>query len=90
MKLNEDQIAQLLSAFWVQANLPDNLPSNIEAIAHSFSLTLISSRLMVMPFFFLPPIFPLSFKVLDYRNLPSNAMQDPSQQLKILQGVFSA
>ncbi|KAF2324020.1 hypothetical protein GH714_006213 [Hevea brasiliensis] len=35
MKLSEDQIAQLLSAFWIQANLPDNLPSNIEAIAHS-------------------------------------------------------
>ncbi|KAL5194519.1 Pentatricopeptide repeat-containing protein [Glycine soja] len=31
MKLTEDQMAQLLSAFWIQANLPDNLPSNIEA-----------------------------------------------------------
>ena len=47
MKLNEDQIAQLLSAFWIQATLPDNTPSNIEAIAHSFVLTLISSRLKV-------------------------------------------
>ncbi|XP_015874915.3 protein SEMI-ROLLED LEAF 2 isoform X2 [Ziziphus jujuba] len=45
MKLTEEQIAHLLSAFWIQANLPDNLPSNIEAIAHSFILTLISSRL---------------------------------------------
>ncbi|KAG5032691.1 hypothetical protein JHK82_016264 [Glycine max] len=27
MKLTEDQMAQLLSAFWIQANLPDNLPS---------------------------------------------------------------
>ncbi|KAF3454137.1 hypothetical protein FNV43_RR04584 [Rhamnella rubrinervis] len=45
MKLTEDQIAHLLSAFWIQANLPDNLPSNVEAIAHSFILTLISSRL---------------------------------------------
>ncbi|XP_028219826.1 uncharacterized protein LOC114401505 isoform X1 [Glycine soja] len=41
MKLTEDQMAQLLSAFWIQANLPDNLPSNIEAVAHSFILTLI-------------------------------------------------
>lgn len=48
MKLTEDQIAHLLSAFWIQANLPDNLPSNIEAIAHSFILTLISSRLKVI------------------------------------------
>lgn len=47
MRLSEDQIAHLLSAFWIQANLPDNLPSNIEAIAHSFILTLISSRLKV-------------------------------------------
>lgn len=45
MKLTEDQIGQLLSSFWIQANLPDNLPSNVEAIAHSFSLTLLSSRL---------------------------------------------
>ncbi|XP_068659378.1 protein SEMI-ROLLED LEAF 2 [Aristolochia californica] len=60
MKLTEDQIVQLLSAFWVQANLPDNLPSNFEAIAHSFSLTLLASHLkntnhgMIMRFFQLP------------------------------------
>lgn len=47
MKLTEDQIMQLLSAFWIQATLPDNLPSNIEAISHSFVLTLISLRLKV-------------------------------------------
>lgn len=47
MRLSEDQVAQLLSAFWIQANLPDNLPSNIEAISHSFILTIISSRLKV-------------------------------------------
>ncbi|KAG2278586.1 hypothetical protein Bca52824_061141 [Brassica carinata] len=38
MKFTEDQIGQLLSAFWTQSTLPDNLPSNIEAIAHSLSL----------------------------------------------------
>ncbi|KAM0954487.1 putative armadillo-like helical protein [Dioscorea sansibarensis] len=43
--LTEEQTAQLLSAFWLQAIQPDNLPSNFEAIAHSFSLTLVSSRL---------------------------------------------
>ena len=47
MKLSEDQIAQLLSSFWIQANLPDNLPSNFEAIAHSFILTLIVLRTKV-------------------------------------------
>jgi len=47
MKLSEDQIAQLLSGFWIQANLSDNLPSNFEAIAHSYCLTLISSHIKV-------------------------------------------
>ncbi|GMG99780.1 hypothetical protein Nepgr_001620 [Nepenthes gracilis] len=60
MKLSEDQVAQLLSGFWIQANLPDNLPSNFEAIAHSYCLTLISSHLkntnhnLVIRFFQLP------------------------------------
>ncbi|CAL5208665.1 unnamed protein product [Lathyrus oleraceus] len=62
MKLSEDQMGQLLSAFWIQANLPDNLPSNIEAIAHSFILTLIILRIknlkdrdnLVIRFFQLP------------------------------------
>ncbi|XP_026446254.1 uncharacterized protein LOC113346917 [Papaver somniferum] len=44
IQLSEDQTVQLLSAFWMQASLSDNLPSNFEAIARSFSLTLISSR----------------------------------------------
>ncbi|KAE9618925.1 hypothetical protein Lalb_Chr02g0147801 [Lupinus albus] len=44
MKLSEDQMAQLLSAFWIQANVPDNLPSNMEAIAHSFIITLMFLR----------------------------------------------
>ncbi|KAJ6791607.1 Uncharacterized protein M6B38_243205 [Iris pallida] len=43
--LSEEQTAQLLSSFWMQANQPDNLPSNFEAISHSFSLTLLSSCL---------------------------------------------
>lgn len=45
--LSDDQIAQLLSAFWIQANESDNLPSNFEAIAYSYSLTLLSARLKV-------------------------------------------
>lgn len=60
LRLNEDQILQLLSALWIQVNLPDNKPANIEAIAHSFCLALISSRLentnnnVVLKFFQLP------------------------------------
>lgn len=61
MKLTEDQMAQLLSAFWIQANLPDNLPSNIEAVAHSFILTLIVFRIKVVLdmylYYFLSVIF---------------------------------
>ncbi|KAK9147050.1 hypothetical protein Sjap_006953 [Stephania japonica] len=45
VKLSEDQISQLLSAIWIESSFPDNMPSNFEAIAHSFSLTVISSRL---------------------------------------------
>lgn len=47
MKFTEDQIGQLLSAFWTQSTLSDNVPSNIEAIAHSLSLVLLSLRLKV-------------------------------------------
>ncbi|KAF3563670.1 hypothetical protein DY000_02011262 [Brassica cretica] len=45
MKFTEDQMGQLLSAFWTQSTLPDNLPTSIEAIAHSLSLVLLSLRL---------------------------------------------
>ncbi|KAL0770706.1 hypothetical protein Bca101_035857 [Brassica carinata] len=48
MKFTEDQIGQLLSAFWTQSTLSDILPSNIEAIAHSFSLVLLSLRLKLL------------------------------------------
>ncbi|ERN02110.1 uncharacterized protein LOC18430213 [Amborella trichopoda] len=44
VRLSEDQAAQLLCGFWIQANLHDNLPQNYEAIAHSFMLTLLCSR----------------------------------------------
>ncbi|XP_027159144.1 uncharacterized protein LOC113760669 isoform X1 [Coffea eugenioides] len=60
MKFNEDQITQVLTALWIQANLSDNLPANIEAIAHSFFLTLITSRLksprgnLIIRFFHFP------------------------------------
>ncbi|KAI5658556.1 hypothetical protein M9H77_27349 [Catharanthus roseus] len=59
LKFNEDQVAQVLSALWIQASLPDNQPANIEAIAHSFCLTLISSGLrnpnsIVVCFFHFP------------------------------------
>lgn len=33
------RVHSFISAFWIHANLPANLPSNIEVIAHSFILT---------------------------------------------------
>ncbi|XP_058084129.1 protein SEMI-ROLLED LEAF 2 [Magnolia sinica] len=79
VKLSEDQTTQLLSAFWIQANLPDNLPVNFEAIAHSYSLALLSSHLknsnhnIVIRFFQLP---------LSLRNasMDPNGMLPPSCQ----------
>lgn len=47
LKLTDEQIIQLLSAFWKQANLPDNFPANYEAINHSYNLVLLSSNLKV-------------------------------------------
>ncbi|XP_057856005.2 protein SEMI-ROLLED LEAF 2 [Cryptomeria japonica] len=45
MRLSGDQAIQLLSALWIQANLPDNMPANFEAIAHTFNLTLLFSQM---------------------------------------------
>ncbi|XP_010921489.1 protein SEMI-ROLLED LEAF 2 [Elaeis guineensis] len=79
MVLTEDQTAQLLSAFWIQVNQADNLPSNIEAIAHSFSLTLLFSRIKnsnhsnTVRFFQLP----LSIRS---ASLDANGMLPPSCQ----------
>ncbi|KAF2307308.1 hypothetical protein GH714_026229 [Hevea brasiliensis] len=83
MKLSEDQIAQLLSAFWIQANLPDNLPSNIEAIAHSFMLTLISSRLKNPSDGLLVRFFQLSLSLRNLSLDPKNGMLCPACQRSI-------
>ncbi|MQL81832.1 hypothetical protein Taro_014296 [Colocasia esculenta] len=77
--LSEDQISQLLSAFWMQANQPDNLPYNFEAISHSYSLTLLSSRLkslnqnLIVHFFQLP--LSLRSLSLDLKGVSSAAQQ---------------
>ncbi|KAI8556998.1 hypothetical protein RHMOL_Rhmol05G0299600 [Rhododendron molle] len=84
LKFSEDQVAQLLSAFWVQANLPDNLPFNIEAIAHSYCLTLLSLRFknsknnVVVRFFQLP--LSLRNTLLD----PNNGTWPPAYQRTVL------
>lgn len=44
VRLSGYQAALLLSVLWLQASLPDNLPDNFEAIAHTYMLTLMFSR----------------------------------------------
>ncbi|KDP23388.1 hypothetical protein JCGZ_23221 [Jatropha curcas] len=83
MKLSEDQIAQLLSAFWLQANLPDNLPSNIEAIAHSFMLTLVASRLKNPSDSLAVRFFQLSLSLRSLSLDPNNGMLPPACQRSI-------
>ncbi|XP_024967458.1 protein EFR3 homolog B [Cynara cardunculus var. scolymus] len=84
MKFSEDQITQLLSAFWIQANLLDNSLQNIEALAYSFCLTLISLRLrnptdnLVVRIFQIP--LSLWKMLLDH----SNGMLYPAHQRSLL------
>ncbi|XP_042431458.1 protein SEMI-ROLLED LEAF 2-like [Zingiber officinale] len=44
LRLSSRQITLLLSSFWAQAMFPENTPENFEAIAHSYSLTLLFTR----------------------------------------------
>ncbi|KAG6537290.1 hypothetical protein ZIOFF_002377 [Zingiber officinale] len=44
LRLSSRQITLLLSSFWAQAMFPENAPENYEAIAHSYSLTLLFTR----------------------------------------------
>ncbi|OMO86277.1 Armadillo-type [Corchorus capsularis] len=83
LKLTEDQIMQLLSAFWIQATLPDNLPSNIEAISHSFVLTLISLRLKNINDSLIIRFFQLPLSLMNISLDPSNGMLTPSFQRSI-------
>ncbi|XP_043721356.1 protein SEMI-ROLLED LEAF 2-like [Telopea speciosissima] len=80
IKLSEDQTAQLLSGFWIQANLTDNLPSNFEAIAHSFSLTLIASHFKSTNHNLLVRFFQLPISLRNISLDPSNGLLLPSCQ----------
>ncbi|PIA51489.1 hypothetical protein AQUCO_01100374v1 [Aquilegia coerulea] len=77
IKLSEDQIAQLLSAFWIQASLPDNRPSNFEAISHSFNLTVISSHLRI-PNYAVVRFFQLPLSLRSVSLDPDYGMLPPS------------
>ncbi|XP_057722578.1 protein SEMI-ROLLED LEAF 2-like isoform X1 [Arachis stenosperma] len=86
MELSEDQMAQLLSAFWIQANLPDNLPSKFEAIAHSFMLTLTVLRIKNLKDNLLVRFFQLPLSL--WSMLLDPGMLPPACQRSIF--VFSA
>ncbi|KAF5178819.1 Efr3-like protein [Thalictrum thalictroides] len=77
VKLSEDQICHLLSAFWIQAALPDNMPSNFEAISHSFNLTVISSHLRI-PNYAVVRFFQLPLSLRSISLDPNYGMLPPS------------
>lgn len=72
--LSEDQVSQLLSAFWRQAHQPDNLPSNYEAIAVSFHLTFLSFHLK-------NPSHSLTVKFFQFLLSLLNSSLDPNEGL---------
>lgn len=47
LSLSSREIALLLSSLWTQSIRPDNGPENYEAIAHTYSLMLLFSRVKV-------------------------------------------
>ncbi|GJT24056.1 protein semi-rolled leaf 2 [Tanacetum coccineum] len=84
MKFSEDQIIQLLSAFWIQANLPDNILPNIEALAYSFCLTLISLRLKNPNDNLVVRIFQLPLSLLKLALDHGNGMLCPAHQRSLV------
>lgn len=84
MKFSEDQITQLLSAFWIQASLPDNILPNIEALAYSFCLTLISLRLRNPNDNLVVRIFQLPLSLLKISLDHSNGMLCPAHRRSLL------
>ncbi|KAL5719766.1 hypothetical protein ACHQM5_012507 [Ranunculus cassubicifolius] len=45
LRLSSRQVTLLLSSIWAQSTSPENVPGNYEAIAHTFSLVLLFSRI---------------------------------------------
>lgn len=88
LKLNKDQIVQLLSALWLQANMPDNLPANVEAIVQSFCLTLISSRVKKTNNNLLIRFCQLPLSLMKLSLDPNNGLFPPAYQRSLL--VLSA
>ncbi|GAB4835674.1 hypothetical protein Ancab_000584 [Ancistrocladus abbreviatus] len=84
MKLSEDLVAQLLSGFWIQANLPDNLPANFEALANSYSLVLISLNLKNTNQSLIVCIFQLPLSLRKVSLEPHSGMLPPTCRRSIL------
>ncbi|XP_062215824.1 protein SEMI-ROLLED LEAF 2 isoform X2 [Phragmites australis] len=72
--LTEDQTNQLLSAFWLQAHQTDNTPFNYEAIGHSYSLTVLSSRLKNSSYSNIIQFFQLPLSLRSVALTPSGAL----------------
>jgi hypothetical protein len=44
LRLSSRQISHLLSSLWVQATSAENMPTNFEAMSHTYNITLLSTR----------------------------------------------
>ncbi|XLR38756.1 hypothetical protein S83_023416, partial [Arachis hypogaea] len=44
LRLSSHQVSLLLSSIWVQATAVENGPANFEAMAHTFSISLLFTR----------------------------------------------
>uniref|UniRef100_A0A7N0VMA9 ARM repeat superfamily protein n=1 Tax=Kalanchoe fedtschenkoi TaxID=63787 RepID=A0A7N0VMA9_KALFE len=84
LKLSEDQVAQLLSSFWIQANLPDNIPLSIEAMSHSFSSALISPSIKDLSDDLVVRLFQLPLSIRTIALDPECGTMSPACQRSIL------
>ncbi|KAJ7515837.1 hypothetical protein O6H91_22G030400 [Diphasiastrum complanatum] len=79
VRLSGHQVALLFSRLWVQASIPDNVPGNFEAMAHTYGLTLMFSRAKTSSHSTLVHAFQLAFS-LRTCALDQNSILAPSRR----------
>ncbi|BFI42403.1 protein EFR3 [Marchantia polymorpha subsp. ruderalis] len=80
VRLSGHQAALLLSTLWLQATLPDNLPSNFEAIAHTYMLVLLFSRAKTSSHSTILRAFQLAFSIRNLAHDSENNQLPPSRR----------
>ncbi|XLS65942.1 hypothetical protein HN51_025916, partial [Arachis hypogaea] len=63
LRLSSHQVSLLLSSIWVQATAVENGPANFEAMAHTFSISLLFTRSKASNYRVLARCFQLSFSL---------------------------